>query len=203
LPAFDLHCPLMSLPWALGTTLGAVPATIPYLTAHPISAARGRQRLASLPGLRVGLWAGGQRIKWPELAAVDARRSVALASLAPLAEAPGVSFVSLQKGDPAARALAAPPELKLHDFTEELEDFADTAALVDGLDLVISVDTSVAHLAGAMGKPVWLLNRYDTCWRWMADFHPERTLLTSVSGSLEQPSERQDRHACPHDKGGC
>jgi len=168
LPAFDLQCPLMSLPWALGTTLDTVPATIPYLTADPVSASRWHQRLASLPGLRVGLaWAGGQRLKWPELAAVDARRSIALETLTPLAGTPGVSFVSLQKGDPASQALSAPPELKLHDFTDELEDFANTAALVDGLDLVISVDTSVVHLAGAMGKPVWLLNRYDTCWRWM------------------------------------
>src|SRR4029077_8117394 len=80
---------------------------------------------------------------------------------------PGVSLVSLQKGQ--ASTANPPPGLALHAFTAELHDFADTAALVDGLDLVISVDTSVVHLAGALGKPVWLLNRFDTCWRWLLD----------------------------------
>jgi hypothetical protein len=79
----------------------------------------------------------------------------------------GVSFVSLQKGPPAAQV--PPSGLLLYDWTNELEDFADTAAFVDALDLVISVDTAVAHLAGALGKPLWLLNRFDTCWRWLED----------------------------------
>ena len=78
---------------------------------------------------------------------------------------PGVSFVSLQKG--RAGAEPPPPGLALHDWTAELDDFADTAALVAGLDLVVSVDTAVAHLAGALGRPVWLLNRFDSEWRWL------------------------------------
>ena len=82
--------------------------------------------------------------------------------LAPLAEVSGVSFISLQKRAPAAGSANPPPGMVLHDFTAELHDFADTAALVENLDLVISVDTAVAHLAGALGKPVWLLNRFDT-----------------------------------------
>ena len=81
----------------------------------------------------------------------------------------GVSFVSLQKGKPATQAADPPAGMKLTNFTADLDDFADTAALIDNLDLVISVDTSVAHLAGGMGKPVWLLNRFDTCWRWLLD----------------------------------
>ena len=167
LPDFDLQCPLLSLPRRLGTTLETIPATVPYLTADPRLSAAWRARLAPLPGLRVGLaWAGGVRPDQPELAAVDARRSIALARLAPLAAIEGVSFVSLQKGDAAAQA-APPTSLALHDFTGELADFADTAALIANLDLVISVDTSVAHLAGALGKPVWLLNRFDPCWRWL------------------------------------
>jgi hypothetical protein len=170
LPRFDLQCPLMSLPRALGTTLETIPAAIPYLDPEPLLAARWRERIAALPGLRVGLvWAGSPRTRHPRLALVDRRRSLRLAAMAPFAAVPGVSFVSLQKGPPAAQAGDPPPGLTLQDFTRELEDFADTAALIDCLDLVISVDTSVAHLAGAMGKPVWLLNRFDSCWRWLAD----------------------------------
>ena len=89
--------------------------------------------------------------------------------MAPLGDVSGVSFISLQKGEPAAQAANPPHGMSLHDFTADLHDFADTAALVEGLDLVISVDTSVVHLAGALGKPVWLMNRFDTCWRWLLD----------------------------------
>jgi tetratricopeptide (TPR) repeat protein len=168
LPEFDLQCPLLSLPHRFGTTLETIPAAMPYLKADPALTAAWRARLAPLPGLRVGLaWAGGVRLDQPELAAVDARRSIGLARLAPLAAIEGVSFVSLQKGDAAAQAAEPPPGLVLHDFTAGLRDFADTAALIANLDLVISVDTSVVHLAGALGKPVWLLNRFDTCWRWL------------------------------------
>jgi ADP-heptose:LPS heptosyltransferase len=89
--------------------------------------------------------------------------------LAPLAAASGVQFISLQIGEPAAEAREPPDGLRLVDWTAELGDFADTAALVAGLDLVISVDTSVAHLAGALGRPVWILSRFDGCWRWLED----------------------------------
>ena len=189
LPAFDLHCPLMSLPRAFGTTLGAIPAATPYLAADPVLAAGWRARLAGLEGLKVGLvWAGGRR-DTPELAAVDARRSICLATLAPLGDLSGVDFVSLQKGGPAAQTAQPPQGMVVHDFTADLGDFADTAALIDGLDLVISVDTSVAHLAGALGKPVWLLNRFDTCWRW----------LLGRDDSPWYPTLRQFRQAAPGD----
>ena len=79
------------------------------------------------------------------------------------------SFVSLQKGEAAEQAKSPPPRLTLHDWTDELNDFSDTAALIEALDLVVAVDTSVIHLAGALGKPVWLLNRADTDWRWGRD----------------------------------
>jgi hypothetical protein len=85
--------------------------------------------------------------------------------MAPLGEASGVNFISLQKGDAAVQTASPPRGLALHDFTADLQDFADTAALVEAL--VISVDTAVAHLADALGKPVWLLNRFDTDWRWL------------------------------------
>jgi tetratricopeptide (TPR) repeat protein len=172
-PAFDLQCPLLSLPAVFGTTLETIPAEVPYLAADPAAAAAWRARLAGLAGLKVGglkvglVWAGLRRADMPDAAAIDARRSLTLAALAPLADVAGVSFVSLQKGEPAAQAAAPPAGMRLHDFTAELDDFADTAALIEALDLVIAVDTSVAHLAAGMGKPVWLLNRYDTCWRWL------------------------------------
>jgi hypothetical protein len=98
---------------------------------------------------------------------VDRRRSLRLAQFAPLARTSGVTFVSLQKGEPAAQALDPPTGMELLDFTEELRDFADTAALIVNLDLVIAVDTAVAHLAGALAKPVWILSRYEGDWRWL------------------------------------
>lgn len=166
-PAFDYHCPLLSLPLALDLDFKAIPAPRAYLHADPAAARAWRDRLAALPGLKAGLvWAGGGRKDQPNAWRVDRRRSVSLAQLAPLATLPGISFVSLQKGPLAEQAATPPDGMMLHDWTGELNDFADTAALAAGLDLVISVDTSTAHLAGALGKPVWILSRYDQCWRW-------------------------------------
>jgi hypothetical protein len=155
---------MMSLPLAMGTTLAAIPGDVPYLRAEVAQVSIWRERLAteSGPGLRVGLvWAGSRR-DTPVLAAVDRRRSIAPEQLAPLFEVPGVRMVSLQKFGPAMPAGSG-----LVDFMPEMNDFADTAALVANLDLVISVDTAVAHLAAAMGKLVWLLDRFDSCWRWL------------------------------------
>jgi hypothetical protein len=168
LPDFDAHCPIMSLPFVFKTTLDNIPNQTPYLRADPAKVSGWATRMAPAKGLRVGLvWAGGARPNQPDLEPVNRRRSMALATFAPLAQTHGVSFVSLQKGPPAAEAHTPPPGMALFDFTDDLHDFTDTAALVETLDLVISVDTAVAHLAAAMGKPVWLLNRHDTCWRWL------------------------------------
>ena len=165
-PSFDLWCGLMSLPYAVATTQETIPATTPYLTADPADVAHWRERLTGFVSLRVGLcWAGG-RSSYVSQIAVDRRRSLALDALAPLGEVSGVQFISLQKGPPAVQADRPPRGMQLHDFAEDLHDFADTAALIDNLDLVISVDTAVAHLAGALGKPVWVLNRFDTCFLW-------------------------------------
>ncbi len=164
LPPHDAQYPLMSLPYKLGTRLETIPAAIPYLHSDPQA---WRERLAALGDTaRIGLvWAGAPyRPETPGLVAMDRRRSLELAQLAPLGEIPGAVFVSLQKGPAGAQTPVGPT---LHDFTEELSDFADTAALVAALDLVISVDTSVVHLAGALGKPVWVLDRFDSCWRWL------------------------------------
>ena len=164
-PAADLRLGLASLPVLFGTTLATVPAAVPYVRAEPEEVARWRARLAALPGLRVGLaWAGAPRRMLADRA-MDARRSLPLAALAPLSAVPGVVLVSLQKGPGASQV--APSGMVVHDWTGELDDFADTAALIAALDLVVTVDTAVAHLAGALGRPVWLLNRLDADWRWL------------------------------------
>jgi tetratricopeptide (TPR) repeat protein len=169
-PGIEWHLPMMSAPALMGTRLETIPAAIPYLTPDAAQVAHWKKRLAGVPGLKVGLvWAGDPRPHDPRSHAIDRRRSIALARLAPLLMVPGVSIVSLQKGQPAAQMADIAPELRPLDVMETVTDFADTAALVANLDLVIAVDTSVAHLVGAMGKPVWILSRFDGCWRWLID----------------------------------
>ncbi len=165
LPQFDLHCPMLSMPLALGTTITRIPGGVPYLHADAAQVEAWRTRLAALEnqGPRIGLvWAGNPRAHRLANAATDRRRSMAPDRLAPLLELPGLHFFSLQKDGPAALE-----QFPLTDFMGEMGDFADTAALVANLDLIVSVDTSVVHLAGALGKPVWLLDRFDPCWRWL------------------------------------
>lgn len=167
LPAFDYHSPLLSLPAVFGTTLNAIPASKAYLHARPSGWA---ETLADLRGLKVGLvWAGKSRTAQPHAVAIDKRRSMRLADMVPLLSVSGCSFVSLQLGQPARQMQLLPLAARPHDFSDQLGDWADTAALVAELDLVIAVDTAVAHLAGALGKPVWLLNRFDSCWRWFME----------------------------------
>ena len=167
LPPFEAHCPLLSLPRAFATRLHSIPAAIPYLQADP---AHGGGWAARLPtsGLRVGLvWAGGLHPHANGVTVFDQRRSLPLAAFAPLAGIAGVHLVSLQAG-PAAEQLQTPPAgMAVLDPMGDMADFADTAALVMALDLVITVDTAVAHLAGALGRPVWMLSRSDGCWRWL------------------------------------
>jgi tetratricopeptide (TPR) repeat protein len=170
--AADYRCPLLSLPLAFSTRLDGVPARIPYLKSSPEKIRFWREKFVDTHKLKVGLvWSGGYRPDQPALWPVNSRRNIPLAKLAALEHA-GVEFYSLQKGQPAESELAAlkaagGPEIV--DFTGSLADFADTAALIEHLDLVISVDTATAHLAGAVGKPVWMLNRFDTCWRWLLE----------------------------------
>ena len=162
-PAFDVWCLLMSLPHLMETTLETVPAQVPYLAPDPWLVRIWAERMKNeTPGLKVGLvWAGGPHNK------NDRVRSISLAALAPLANVPGVRFYSLQKGPASEQARALPQGMQLTDWSPELHDFADTAALVANLDLVISVDTAVAHLAGAIGKPVWLLIPLSPDFRWL------------------------------------
>ena len=170
LPAHDLHCPMLSLPAMLGTRLRDLPGSAPYLTADVHSVARWHERLQRGPGasgLQVGLvWAGSPRLGMPEARAMNLRRSVRLAQLAPLGGVAGVRFISLQLG--GAEEAAQVPGLSLLNPMAEMRDFDDTASLVAALDLVITVDSAVAHLAAALGRPVWVLSRHDACWRWLA-----------------------------------
>lgn len=164
--AFDYAASLMSLPLAFGETLETLAAPQSYLQADADETAKWRAKLEHLPGAKVGLvWAGGANSGNLVAAAADARRSLPLSALERLGQARDVSFVSLQKGPAAAQARTSP--LGLFDATDELADFADTAALIEALDLVITVNSAVAHLAGALGKPVWILNRFGADWRWL------------------------------------
>jgi Flp pilus assembly protein TadD len=169
LPHHDLHCPMLSLPHAFATRLDTVPGQTPYLAADPGETASWRQRLAACrPGCGplVGLvWAGAPRLGTQDFAAMDRRRSLPPDLLSPLAAIKNLRLVSLQHGSAAS---SPPPELDLFDPMAAMQDFADTAAIVACLDLVITVDTAMAHLAGALGKPVWLMTRHDACWRWLA-----------------------------------
>jgi len=161
LPAHDLHCPVMSLPLAFATTMQTIPTAIPYLHADPARAARWRARLGAKLRPRIGLvWAGRHRPP------INYARDVPLAALRPLLEL-DADFLSLQREMAPADSIALASMRGISGRGDELGDFADTAALLANLDLVIAADTSVVHLAGAMGTPVWVMNRYAPCWRWL------------------------------------
>jgi Flp pilus assembly protein TadD len=163
LPRFDFQCPLMSLPRLCRTTALTVPGSIPYLRADPELAAQWKSRM-SPDRLNVGL-------VWSTRPAApgSGQRSIGLHATAPLATVPGVRFWSLQKGDAASEMRAAPPGMDLVDCSDQLGDFADTAALIANLDLVIACDTAVAHLAGAMGVRTWIALPLPSPWRWMRE----------------------------------
>lgn len=172
LPEHDCHCPLMSLPLAFGTTVETIPSRVPYLQADPVLVKSWGERLGSARGLRVGLtWRGGHRPQQPWNWLLNQRRNIALAALASLRH-PDIEWVSLCPDTAAEAELRQAIEQRwggpeLRSLAGELHDFADTAAVMMHLDLVLSVDTATVHLAGALGKPVWLLNRFETCWRWL------------------------------------
>lgn len=172
---FDLHCPAMSLPYLFGTRLDSIPGKMPYLAVpnelitHWAERLTGQKDTTAFVGaalaaneqtvIKVGLtWAGSRILR------DDARRSIPLYQFAPLLKISNVQIINLQKGDKSKQL--AQLGWNIPDWMNECQDFMDTAALLANLDLVISVDTAVAHLAGAMGKQVWLLNRYESEWRW-------------------------------------
>jgi tetratricopeptide (TPR) repeat protein len=162
IPDFDLHCPLLSLPLAFRTELSTIPAKTPYLLAPSDKVTQWEARLPRRPGLRVGLvWSGNASHK------DDHNRSVPLSRLTPLFDIPGVFFVGLQKEIRDADAQILAQHRRILDLAPQFNDFSDTAAAIAGVDLVISVDTSVVHLAGALGKPVWVLVPFCPDWRWL------------------------------------
>ncbi len=167
LPAFDVYAPLLSLPAILGTTLETVPHSVPYISppasdwqlpiAPPFSNADPHL-------LKVGIvWSGGNLYKQ------NYRRSLSLKQFEPVLEVPNIALYSLQKGIPQIEIAELGWESRLQDLSDHLSDMADTATAIAQLDLVITVDTSVAHLAGALGKPVWLLLSHVADWRWISD----------------------------------
>jgi Flp pilus assembly protein TadD len=176
-PDFDFHCPLMSLPLAFKTSIDTIPNQVPYIRPDKNKTLFWEERLDATKKFRVGLvWSSGFRPDHPELWKANAKRDVSLSLLAKI-NLPDVAFYSLQKGDDGEKQLAVLKEspensMNIIDFTQELSDFSDTAALIAALDLIISVDTSVAHMAGALGKPVWVLNHHDSCWRWLRNKNP-------------------------------
>jgi hypothetical protein len=158
----------VSLPLALNTRVDTIPAQVPYLTAEPERIAHWRQRLRALPGLRVGIaWQGNpdvEKLIWAR------GRSIPLAVLQPLAQLPGVRLVSLQKGPGLEQMRNVPFAERIVDLSAELDRgpdaFLDTAAVMAGLDLIVSSDTAIAHLAGALGRPVWVVLPASPEWRW-------------------------------------
>lgn len=172
LPKNLTHCAaLMSMPRVMKTTVETIPGYCPYLFADKYRTDLWREKLKALPrGLVVGIcWAGMSRPHQPIANAVDQARSMTLNDFAAIAQLKGVSWVSLQQGPPAAQVKTPPRSMTILDATDEMYDFYDTAAMIECLDLIITVDTAVAHLAGALGKPVWMLSRFDGCWRWLGD----------------------------------
>jgi tetratricopeptide (TPR) repeat protein len=160
-PPADIVTPLLSMPLVFGTVLDSIPAEVPYLDPPPARLATWQQRLGPRTRPRVGLfWWGSQHIP---------KRSLSVEALLPILSLPGIEFHALQKEIPPAQRewLAAQPLLV--DHSDDLDDFADTAALISLLDLVVTIDTSVAHLAGALGKPVWIMLQYSADWRWLLD----------------------------------
>ncbi len=193
LPDFDYYCPVMSLPLALGTRLASLPAPIAYLHASPAKRSQWQQRLGTASGPRIGLaWSGNPKHQG------DRHRSIALASLLQALPA-GPQYVSLQKEvrDSDTAALLQRPDL-LH-FSDAMADFSDTAALCSAMDLVIAVDTSVAHLAGALGIGTWLLLPHLPDWRWLLErtdtpWYPQMRLWRQKSAG-DWDAVLQDLHA--------
>jgi hypothetical protein len=162
IPPFDLHLPLLSLPLACGTTaIDRIPADAPYVTADAAAAARWRERIGETGDRRIGLvWAGNAQHK------NDRNRSIALDRLAPLFDTPATRWFSLQVGE-RANDLTRLAAGTITDLADGLTDFTETAAAIENLDLVIAADTAVAHLAGALGKPVWIMVPFVPDWRWL------------------------------------
>jgi len=182
--AFDVHLQLLSLPGISGVYLDSLPVKVPYIFPDTALVSYWKEKLSSNNNLKVGLvWGGNPK------QSNDNNRSSTLACFSQLGSISGVTLYSLQKGEPASQLTNPPEGMNVVDFDDEMKDFSDTAAFIDNLDLVIAVDTAVAHLAGALGKPVWVLACYCPTWHlqlWRDD-------------CAWYPSMRVFRQSEPHD----
>ncbi len=170
---FDYHCPIMSLPLALKTNIKNIPAPKKYLHTDPQKIILWQKRLGAKKRFRIGIvWQGGHRENDPKSWSVNRKRNININLLKKLF-IQDIDIFSLQKGAGAVRELEIfkkeNTNIKIHDQTDMFFDFSDTAAFIENLDLVITVDTAVAHLSASIGKETWILNRFDTCWRWFSD----------------------------------
>lgn len=182
-PPFDQHCELMSLPMAIGLRMADLPGQVGYLSADAARVEKWRKRLAGLPRPWVALACAGRPSH-----SNDANRSLALADMAPLA-VPGITYLAIQKGPAAAQAATAPPGMNIVPLDAEIADFEDTAAILSLADLLVSVDSSPVHLAGALNRPAWVLLPFLPDWRW----------LMQRSDSPWYPSLRLFRQPAPGD----
>ncbi|MCX5922301.1 MAG: DUF6165 family protein [Candidatus Dependentiae bacterium] len=172
LPAHDFQVPVMSLPYYFHTTVATIPTTIPYITAHPTLVTHWQEQLKSDTNFKIGIcWEGSPY--YEQFKSARSKKAVQLAAFAPIAQLPGVSLYSLQKMNGTEQLAALPQGMTIHSFNDEFDNkhgrFMDTAAVIQNLDLIITVDTSVTHLAGALGKPVWVMLPLVADWRWMID----------------------------------
>ena len=173
-PVFDIHVPLMSLPYILKTRIETVPCTIPYLYADSDLVAYWKDQLANDTNFKIGIcWQGNSNYSTPFLRAVVKQKSIQLAKLLPLATIPGVSLYSLQRITGTDQIEKLPDNFSLHTFGEDFDQshgrFMDTAAVIKNVDLVISIDTSICHLAAGLGTPTWNILPNPPDWRWMLD----------------------------------
>lgn len=180
----DYHCPLLSLPFEFSTTIDSIPFPSGYLQPDSAKCRLWQERLKGLDGLKVGIvWAGNR-------AQVDNRyRSVPFEQLQALLQLPGINFISLQVGPDALKHQPGYNTSLLIDFTDELRDFTDTAALVSCLDLVISICSSVTHLTGALGIPVWVMLQYDADWRWLRERRDSPWYASAQLFRQQQPGD--------------
>jgi tetratricopeptide (TPR) repeat protein len=202
LPEFTAHCPLLSLPRVFQTTLETIPAPIPYIVPDPERVTRWQQVLRSLPGLKIGIgWQGNREFRG------DRQRSLALRFFAPLAAVPRATLVSLQKGEGERQAEEVAEQFLVHKLPgldEEGGAFVDTAAVMSQLDLVVTSDTAVAHLAGALGVPVWVVLSAAADWRWLrqrddSPWYPTMRLFRQKElGDWPELFERVARAAAQH-----
>ena len=174
IPHHDYSCLLMSLPYALKKQIKNIPSEEKYIFPEDEKVLFWKNKIAHIKSPKIGLvWSGGFRADQPELWGVNKRRNISFDVLSAINN-PNFNFFSLQKGEPAESELLSKKDFfwktnNLHNYCKQLNDFTDTAGLIANLDLIITVDTSTAHLSAAMGKPTWILNRFNNCWRWLSN----------------------------------